>query len=46
MEGRESAIDSAWADERGGRIALVDKDGSKTVAIFGPDVTCVMMMRS
>jgi len=32
--GSESAIDGASAEERGGRIALVDKEGSKTVDIF------------
>jgi hypothetical protein len=31
MLGRESAMDVASADERGGRIALVESDDSKAV---------------
>lgn len=33
MFGSESAIEGASADERGGRIALVEREGSKMVAI-------------
>ena len=33
MFGSESAIEGASADERGARIALVEREGSKTVAI-------------
>ena len=33
MFGRLSAIEGASADERGGRIALVDREGSNMVAI-------------
>jgi hypothetical protein len=32
--GRESAIDGASAEESGGRIALVESEGSKTVDIM------------
>jgi len=31
MLGRESAIEGASADERGGRMALVESEGSKVV---------------
>ena len=31
MLGSESAIEGASAEERGGRIALVERDGSKAV---------------
>jgi hypothetical protein len=33
MFGRESAMEGASAEERGGRIALVDREGSNIVAI-------------
>jgi hypothetical protein len=33
MDGRVSAIEGAWADERGGCIVLVESEGSNTVAI-------------
>ena len=33
MFGRLSAIEGASADENGGRIALVDREGSNMVAI-------------
>jgi hypothetical protein len=33
MFGRESAIDGASAEDSGGRIALVDSDGSNAVDI-------------
>lgn len=34
IEGSESAIEGARADESGGRMALVERDGSKAVAMF------------
>lgn len=33
MEGRESAIEGALLEERGGRMVLVEREGSKRVAI-------------
>lgn len=33
MLGRESAIEGASAERRGGRIVLVDREGSNKVAI-------------
>jgi hypothetical protein len=37
MLGSVSAIDGASAELRGGRIALVDRDGSKTVDMIAID---------
>ncbi len=34
MLGSESAIDGASAEDRGGRIALVDSEGSNIVAMI------------
>lgn len=38
MLGRESAMEGAVAEERGGRMALVEREGSKVVAIVCGDV--------
>lgn len=43
MFGRLSAIEGASADERGGRIALVDREGSNMVAIAEIQLTKVML---
>ena len=36
MDGRESAIEGALLEERGARIVLVEREGSKRVAIVVP----------
>lgn len=39
MDGSESAIEGACAEERGGRIAPVEREGSKAVAIFDDQIS-------